>query len=106
MTKRIDTIAKNNSLELTKESFVHTKSGKLYESLYLWSNTLERNIFWKISESELIPELLNAIEYHIDKQLKAEKELQETKAKIGAFALSFGFEEYPEDDKQFISSYR
>jgi hypothetical protein len=106
MSKQIITIINNNSLTLTKESFVHTKSGKLYESLYLWSDKLERNVFYKIPESDLIPELLNALEYHIDKQIQAERELRETKSKIEAFALSFGFEEYPEDDKQFISSYR
>lgn len=106
MSKEITTIAENDSLTLTKESFVHSKSGKLYESLWLWSNELDRNVFWKIEEKELIPELLNALQYHIRKQKETEKELHEVKAKVEAFALSFGFEEYPKSDKEFISSYR
>lgn len=106
MNKQITTIFKTESLTLSKESFVHTKSSELYENLYLWSNTLNQNVFYKIPESDLVPELLKALEYHIEKQLKAEKELQETKCKIEQFALLFGFEEYPEDDKHFIQSYR
>lgn len=106
MLKEITTIAKNDSLTLTKESFIHSKSGELYESLWLWSDDLDRNIFWKINEKDLIPELLEALEHHIRKQKETEKELCAVKSKVEAFALSFGFEEYPESDKEFISSYR
>lgn len=106
MSKEITTIAKNDSLTLTKESFVHSKSGELYESLWLWSNELDSNVFWKIEEKDLIPKLLDALQYHITKQLEAEKELSGVRAKIEAFALSFGFEEYPESDKDFMKAYR
>ena len=106
MTKEYTTVAKTASLTLTKESFVHSKSGKLYESVYLWSDVLNRNVFFKVEEKNITCELMKSLEYYINKNQELEKELSEIKRKIEMFALSFGFEEYPNEDKAFIASYR
>lgn len=94
-------------MHLTKAMIVHSVSGKVYIDYNLWSDTLGHNVFWNIkNEAEIVPKLLKALEYYIQKHKDAEKELFCTKAKIEAFALQFGLEEYPQSDKDFIESYR